>query len=390
MEIDLTSAVGHLFHHNPTYSDLDIARRITEDYNIEHLTFTARFVKRIRLEQGWLRRHNNPAAAEMQEASTIDAIEQLLEEGRVRQYGRRQLMTHLARKHGHRSRHNDVLTALRILDDYGVISRTPGMKKKRRDNYVVPGPDWLWCLDGHDKLARFGIEIYGCVDAYSRKIIWFFVGSSNRTQVSVLRQYLHTVKTVGYCPNLIRSDKGRETPMMADAHYFFYHTACFNDPTIPDEVFNQICFNDCYIYGKSTGNTRIEGLWYQMISRTTEQWILFFSALEADGWFREDLISDQVILVFIFMPILQDVIGDWVEDHNAAPIRPQRHRSLHVPGIPNDLYRGSPNAPKQGFDFDRDLHSELERQVLDYSTSFPYSSKKSVRLRSRVLTSRRA
>jgi hypothetical protein len=99
MEIDLTSAVGHLFSHNPTYSDLDIARRITEDYNIE---LTARSVKRIRLEQGWLRRHNDPAAAEMQQASAIDAIEQLLAEGRIRQYGRRQLITHLARKHGHR------------------------------------------------------------------------------------------------------------------------------------------------------------------------------------------------------------------------------------------------------------------------------------------------
>jgi hypothetical protein len=107
-----------------------------------------------------------------------------------------------------------------------------------------------------------------------------------------------------------------------------------------------------------------------MISRITEQWILFFSALEADGWFREDLVSDQVILVFIFMPILRDAISDWVEDHNAALIRPQRHRSLHVPGIPNDLYRGSPDAPKQGFDFDHDLHNELEKQVLNYST-FP-------------------
>ena len=32
---DLTSAVGYLFHHHPTYSDLDIAQRITEDYDIE-------------------------------------------------------------------------------------------------------------------------------------------------------------------------------------------------------------------------------------------------------------------------------------------------------------------------------------------------------------------
>jgi hypothetical protein len=50
MEIDLTSAVGHLFHYNLTYSDLNITRRIIEDYYIEYLTVTARFVKRIRLE----------------------------------------------------------------------------------------------------------------------------------------------------------------------------------------------------------------------------------------------------------------------------------------------------------------------------------------------------
>jgi hypothetical protein len=65
-----------------------------------------------------------------------------------------------------------------------------------------------------------------------------------------------------------------------------------------------------------------------------------------------------------------DIISDWVEDYNAAPIRPQRLRSLQVPGIPNDLYRGCPSAPKQGFDFDHDLHNELERQVLNYGTSF--------------------
>jgi hypothetical protein len=47
---------------------------------------------------------------------------------------------------------------------------------------------------------------------------------------------------------------------MADAYYFFYYTVCFNDPIIPDEVFNQICFSDYYIYGKSINNTRIKGL----------------------------------------------------------------------------------------------------------------------------------
>ena len=40
-----------------------------------------------------------------------------------------------------------------MFDNYGVISRLAGMKKKRRENHTVPGPDWLWCLDRHDKHA---------------------------------------------------------------------------------------------------------------------------------------------------------------------------------------------------------------------------------------------
>ena len=35
---DLTSVVGHLFHHHLTYSDLHIARRITEDFDMEFST----------------------------------------------------------------------------------------------------------------------------------------------------------------------------------------------------------------------------------------------------------------------------------------------------------------------------------------------------------------
>ena len=144
--------------------------------------------------------------------------------------------------------------------------RTPGMRRKRRENYIVLGPDWLWCLDGHDKIARYGIEIYGSVDAYFRKIIWFYVGVSNRIQVSVLHQYLHTIKTLGYCPNYLRTDRGRETPMMADAHYYLYHTACLHDDTISDEAFDNICFAYCYLFGKSTHNVKIEGLWGQLIA----------------------------------------------------------------------------------------------------------------------------
>jgi len=315
-----------------------------------------------------LRRNNNIEAGEAQQADTTNFIHELLQDGHIRQYGRRYLITRLARKHGHRARGTHVREALRALDNYGVMLRTPGMKQRRLENYTVPGPDWLWCLDGHDKLAKYGIEIYGSVDAYSRRVIWFFVGTSNRTQVSVLRQYLYAVKRIGYCPNFLRTDRGRETPMMADAHYYFYHTACFHDESISDDAFDNICFADCYLFGKSTNNIKVEGLWGELISGQTEQWMLFFPKLEAEGLWRGDLACDTVILVYIFIPIIRGEVFDWVADKNATPIRPQRQRSQHVPGIPNDLYRGSDDAPRQGFDFDLDLHAELEANVIDYGT----------------------
>ena len=363
----LTKEVDHLFHTQPTYSDAQIACRIAEDHGLHS---TSSQIKQIRLQHSWLRRNNDFEAAQAQQAETTDFIQNLLQNGQTRQYGRRYLITHLARKHGHRAQGRHVREALRTLDIYGTTLRTPGMKQKRRENYIVPGPDWLWCLDGHDKLAKYGIEIYGCVDAYSRKIIWFFVGISNRTQVSVVRQYLHAIKSVGYCPNYLRTDRGRETPMMADAHYYFYHTACFNDDSLSNEAFNQICFADCYLFGKSTRNIKIEALWGQLISGQTELWMLFFpTKLEAEGLWRGDLACDTVILIYIFIPIIRDEIFNWVADRNATPIRPQRHRSQHVPGIPNDLYRGSENAPRQGFTFDQDLHTELEDNVAEYGKS---------------------
>jgi hypothetical protein len=132
---------------------------------------------------------------------------------------------------------------------------------------MVDGPNWLWCLDGHGKLKRLGIKIYGCVDAYSRKIIWFFVGSLNTTAVSVLRQYLVAIRANG-CPNCLRTDKGREVPMMADVHYYLYLQALIDEHNagrITAQQLESACFEDCYVFGKSTANIRIKSLWGRLI-----------------------------------------------------------------------------------------------------------------------------
>jgi hypothetical protein len=48
-------------------------------------------------------------------------------------------------------------------------------KNRRKGEYIVPGPNYIWSIDGHKKLSPFGFEIYTTIDAYSRCIIWIYV-----------------------------------------------------------------------------------------------------------------------------------------------------------------------------------------------------------------------
>jgi hypothetical protein len=129
----------------------------------------------------------------------------------------------------------------------------------RLENYVIAGPDYLWCLDGHDKLAQYGMEIYAAVNVYLRKIIWFYVGNFNRTQLSVLRQYLVAVKARDLYPSFIRINKGTEIIMLADAYFSLFIEAVLAEYW-PDEEYNSLRITDYYIYGLSTRNVRIKGL----------------------------------------------------------------------------------------------------------------------------------
>jgi len=85
-------------------------------------------------------------------------------------------------------------------------------KQRERKEYTVKGPNRELSIDSHDKLCRFGFEIYGAVYAYSLYIIWCYVGISNQTAVTVNKQYLRLLRTTLHMPRLIRSDKGQSIP----------------------------------------------------------------------------------------------------------------------------------------------------------------------------------
>jgi hypothetical protein len=356
---ELAERVNYLFHHS-LLSDSQIAIKIAEE---DGLQTSANQVQEIRLLFGWHRQNVTPTQSTAQQQVTQQCVGELVA-GEGRSFGRRWAITYLRRR-GHRARQLDVADALRLFDPEGVTRRVPGLRKKRLENYITAGPDHLWCLDGHDKLAQYGIEIYAAVDAYSRKIIWFYCGSSNRTQLSVLNQYLRAVKARGVYPSFIRTDKGTETILLADAHFSFYIEAALLE-NWPDEEYAAVRINDCYIYGPSTRNIRVEGLWRQQRYTATGSWISYFKLLSLRGLFEQTVV-DKVVLLFIFMPIIRSELQTFVDTHNAHPIRAQPKRAHHVAGVPDELY--SDLSRQCGFSPNPEVLADWESQVAHYGES---------------------
>ena len=44
--------------------------------------------------------------------------------------------------------------------------------------YNSMGPNYIWHVDGYDKLKLFGLALSGCIDGFSRRIMWLVCGAS--------------------------------------------------------------------------------------------------------------------------------------------------------------------------------------------------------------------
>ena len=84
--------------------------------------------------------------------------------------------------HGYRWMHQKCINAgfivprdtvhdlLKLLDPAGISIRK--RKRLRRRQYVSKGPNYVWHIDSYDKLKPYGIAINGCIDGFSRNVIW--------------------------------------------------------------------------------------------------------------------------------------------------------------------------------------------------------------------------
>ena len=187
-------------------------------------------------------------------------------------------------------------------------------------------------MDAYCKLEHFGIEIYTAIDVYSRYIIWFYVGLSSRTAISVASQYLATLREGHVIPLFLRTDRGTETILAADSHYIISSTLREREDGEP------LQFSDCFKYSTSKENVRIESWWRQQSKTSINQWRDCFISLANKGEFNRDSLGNRIAFKAIYMPIIRRALDTFVNLWNYHEIRKEPKRPYLVHGIPYMLY----------------------------------------------------
>lgn len=153
-----------------------------------------------------------------------------------------------------------MFSILKDIDPWGVALRTADLQRQR-GQFWVPGPNFIWSIDGHLKLQQYGIEIYAAIDAYSRYVPWIYVGVSATTSISVAKMYITAMDMLEIQPQFLRADRGSETTLIMNAHWQLHQE---REPGINAQ--------DVLMYGTSTANVRIESWWGQLTKGQTNKW----------------------------------------------------------------------------------------------------------------------
>ncbi|KAJ8303145.1 hypothetical protein KUTeg_019541 [Tegillarca granosa] len=200
---------------------------------------------------------------------------------------------------------NTVYHLMKILDPDGILSRK--RKRLHRRQYVSNGPDYVWHVDSYDKLKPYGIAINGCIDGYSRNIIWLEANTTNSDPKVISNYYIKAVQRRKGCPQRVRADMGTENTYIEQFQRFLRRN--HNDAFAGDKSF---------LYGKSTHNQRIEWLWGILRKEVGQFWMDLFAELSfnlGENAFSGDFL-DKSLIQFCFMGIVQKDLDNFVEIWN--------------------------------------------------------------------------
>ena len=232
--------------------------------SVHGICISVRQLKRILRRLGCRRRRSQSDLDEI-----VEAVEEELR-GSGSLLGYRSMHQRLINHYRLTTTREVVRQVLKTFDPEGVEHRS--RHRLRRRIYRSKGPNYLWHIDGYDKLKPFGFCIHGAIDGFSRRILWLEVGSSSNDPKIVAQYYLDCVRQLGGTARIIRGDRGTENVNVAAIQRFFRRSS--NDDFSGEKSF---------IYGKSTSNQRIEAWWGRLRQGCADWWIEYFKNLRDSG-----------------------------------------------------------------------------------------------------------
>ncbi|XP_035990558.1 uncharacterized protein LOC118562959 [Fundulus heteroclitus] len=198
---------------------------------------------------------------------------------------------------------------IKFLDPEGVELRRT--RRLRRRQYNTKGPNALWHMDSYDKLKPYGIGINGCIDGFSRFVLWMEAYTTNNDPKVVANYFIECVTRLGGCPERIRADNGTENGNVANMQVFLRrnHTDSFAK-------------DSSFIYGRSTANQRIESWWGILRKQSIQFWMNIFKTLQENGHFSGSFL-DKSLVQFCFLNLVQRDVNEVVRTWNTHYIRPR-------------------------------------------------------------------
>jgi len=160
-------------------------------------------------------------------------------------------------------------------------------------------------IDGHHKLIRWRIVVHGCIDGYSRVIV--FLKASTNNMASTVLQLFQAATQVYHYPRRIRTDHGTENVDVARDMLIRY------GPELTP-----------VLTGQSVHNQRIERLWRDVHNYVIKYYKNIFYYLESMELFDPDNEVDLLALHCIFLPRLNKAIDMFVIQWNNHPLSSEK------------------------------------------------------------------
>lgn len=182
----------------------------------------------------------------------------------------------------------------------------------------MEAPNHLWHLDTNHKLIRWRFIICGCIDGFSRFIV-FLTCEDNNKAATILRCFLGATEKYG-TPLRIRTDKGMENISVA-------------------EQMMKSRGSNAVIAGKSTHNQRIERLWRDVYEGVLCFYYDLFHFMEDENILDPLNENHLTALHYVFLHKINEKLEIWM---NAWA----RHRVRTVGATPLQLFTaGAANCP---------------------------------------------